>query len=76
MAMPNLLEEFDKPDCPQAASYIACFCKNPNCGLHIISFDSMGKAIIETVLPISKTLELVNECKDFLYSKAVLKDGK
>jgi len=58
------------PEVPRAARFESAFCDDPNCGLHILSFDRHNKPICETVVSADGTRRLVGICQDWLYDKA------
>lgn len=58
------------PETPRAHSFDTAFCRDPNCGLHIVPYDADGKPICEIVLSATQTLTLVEICKEQLFDKA------
>jgi hypothetical protein len=77
MSKPNPSDNWRPgPEVERADSYEMAFCEDPKCGLHIIARRKNGSAICEIVMSATGTLTLVECCKDFLYDKAVRKDGK
>ena len=63
-------DEVPRPDCPLATSFITAECSNPDCGLHIIG-EIDDKPILEIVMTVEATQELVRLCQIMLYEKAV-----
>lgn len=63
------------PDVPRAHHFEAAFCDDPNCGLHIVAKRESGAPICEIVMSANQTLTLIEISQDFLYNKAVRRDG-
>ena len=60
-----------RPEIPRSHSYEMAYCKDPNCGLHLIAKDEHGNDICEIVMSPAQTLKLISFCKKMLYEKAI-----
>lgn len=56
---------------PRAHSFDLYDCGEPNCGLHVISFDKEGRVLVETVMSPAQTLKMIDVAQKILYRKAV-----
>lgn len=55
-----------RPNCPQAAHVMVCFCSNPECGPHLIAVDADDKPICELVLSRKGTPQFAQDLLDAL----------
>lgn len=59
---------------PRAHHYDLAYCDDPNCGIHILAFDSHNKPICEITTTPDQNLRMVKTIQDMLYVKAADKD--